>query len=81
MNLNDGLRELFREIPAQALVANDRSEKQFSDGLFLPIQSVYPLHKRCSKRKRSFLLRGLPPCQTSRQPAGTAASALACISR
>ena len=33
MNLNDGLRELFREIPAQALVANDRSEKQFSDGL------------------------------------------------
>ena len=34
MSLNNGFCGLFRDIPAQELIANDRSEKRFSDDLF-----------------------------------------------
>lgn len=35
MSLNNGFCGLFRDIPAQELIANDRSEKRFSDDLLL----------------------------------------------
>ena len=35
MRLNNGFCGLFRDIPAQELIANDRSEKRFSDDLLL----------------------------------------------